>query len=289
MEFITDNSSKTNIQIKTFEPPKKYHYDLDDAITSSSVKKYIWNKILWIKGDFSNTINLSNCTDIDIIYFDKQSSFDSSLDSLPQTLKHLEFHPDSDFSQPINNLPQGLKILIMGHSFVEHVDNLPDSLESLILTGSFNNPIDNLPSGLETLILGEFFNQSIENLPYGLKKLVLSNNFAKSINNLPPNLIYLQFENNNNWVGNLNNLPNSIQFLFLNINSFNYSKEPVLNSLPKSIKYLEIITLQNLLFESNLNNHNNSNNSNNKKFLFSKEEIEKSNGRYLNKYNLIFI
>jgi hypothetical protein len=77
----------------------------------------------------------SNYTDIDIIYFDKQSLFDSSLDSLSQTLKHLEFHTESDFSQPVNNLPQGLIILIMGNSFIEHVDNLQDSLKSLILTG----------------------------------------------------------------------------------------------------------------------------------------------------------
>lgn len=131
------------------------------------------------------------------------------------------------------------------------------------------------------MVLGGFFNKSINNLPKGLKKLILSNNFAKSLENLPPNLVYLQFENNHNWIGNLNNLPDSIEFLFLDINSYNYSKEPVLNTLPKSIKYLEIVTKQNLLFESN--------HTNNKQFLLSVSEIEKLNGRYFNKYNLVFI
>jgi hypothetical protein len=283
MNFISDNLAKIGIQIKTFDVPKKYQYNLDDVITSYNVKNYVYNKTLWIGEYFSNTINLSDSDQIEIIYFDKRSSFDSSLDGLPKTLKHLEFHSDSDFSQPINNLPLGLKTLIMGYNFNEHIDNLPDSLENLILTGSFNSPVDNLPTGLKTLVLGEKFNQYIKNLPYRLKKLVLSNNFAKSLDNLPPNLIYLQFVNNNNWVGNLNNLPNSIEFLLLDINSFNYSKENVLNNLPNSIRYLEIITKQNLLFESNLTEDSV------KKILFSKTEIENSNGKYLNKYSLIFI
>lgn len=270
-----------NIQIKSFEPPKKYHYNLPCSIDSSNVKDYIYNKVLWFGQGFQDDINLSDDGEIEIIYFDRNSGFDSNLDSLPPSLKHLEFHSDSEFSQPIDNLPQGLKTLIMGHSFIESVDNLPDSLENLSLIGSFNNPIDNLPSGLKTLVLGEFFNQSINNLPKGLKKLILSNNFAKSLENLPPNLVYLQFKNNNNWVGNLNNLPDTLEFLFLDINSYNYSKEPVLNKLPKSIKYFEIITKQNLLFESN--------STNNKQFLLSISEIEKSNNRYLNKYNLVFI
>jgi hypothetical protein len=283
MDFMSNNSNKTNIQIKTFEPTKKYNYNNNLPITSDKIKNYIYNKVLWITASFENTINLSDNNQIEIIYFDKGCVFDSSLDSLPSTLKHLEFHTDTDFSQPIDNLPQGLKTLIMGLSFIQLVDNLPDSLENLTLIGSFNNPIDNLPSGLKTLVLGEFFNQSIENLPKGLKKLVLSNNFAKPIDNLPPNLIYLQFENNNNWIGNLNNLPDSIEFLFLDINSFNYSKEPVLKYLPKSIKYFEIITKQKLLFDNSICANDT------KKFLLSVSEIEKSNNRFLNKYNLLFM
>lgn len=271
------------IQIKSFEPFKKYKYNANTPITFITVKDYIYDKTLLIGEHFKDKIILPDNYDIETIYFDKKSVFDSSLDSMPPSLKHLEFNVDSEFSQPINNLPQGLKTLIMGFSFVETVDNLPDSLENLSLTGSFNNPVDNLPSGLKTLILGEFFNQSINNLPKDLKKLVLANNFAKSLDNLPPNLVYLQFENNHNWTGNLNKLPDSIEFLFLDINSYNYSKEPVLNSLPKSIKCLQIITKQNLIFEQNIDKDNT------KKILFSVTEIEKSNFRYLNKYNLIFI
>lgn len=285
--------NNTQIKIKSFEHIKKYKYNINTPITSFTVKDYVYDKTLWIGEHFENTINLSDNCNIEIIYFEKGSIFDSSLDSLPLTLKYLKFVLETDFSQTIDNLPQGLKTLIMGQSFVNSVDNLPDSLENLTLIGSFNNPVDNLPSGLKTLVFGEFFNQSIGNLPKELKKLVLSNNFAKSLENLPPNLIYFQFENNNNWIGNLNNLPNSLEFLFLDINSFNYSKEPILNNLPKSIKYLEIITKQKLLFESNICEDNicedNITENNQKKFLFSVSEIEKPNGRFFNKYNLVFI
>lgn len=280
MEFISNNL-KTNIQIKTYEPPKKYKYNLTNPITSDNVRDYIYNKVLWIGKNFENTINIGDNNQIEIIYFDGDCYFNSSLNSLPSTLKHLEFAQSCIFSEPINNLPQGLKTLILGYNFDEYVDNLPDSLEDLTLGESFNNPVDNLPSGLKSLSLGLLFNQSVANLPLGLKKLILSNCFDKTLINLPPNLIYLQFVNNNNWIGNLNNLPDSIQFLLLDLNLFDYFKEPVLNNLPKSIKYLEIITKQKLFFESNFNDD--------KKLLVLESIIEKEHGNFLNKYNLIFI
>lgn len=277
--YDIDNKEKIKIEINV-EPNSKLMYNVNKPICSDSIKEYIKNGVLWIGPNFESTINLNDNNDIKNIYFYEKNEFDSDLNSLPSSLIHLEFYPETYFSQPINNLPQGLKTLILGYSFENSVDNLPDSLKKLHFIGRFNNPIDNLPANLEILILCEFFNQNISSLPKGLKKLVLSNNFAKSLDNLPENLIYLKFDNNYDWIGNLNNLPNSIQFLFLDLNSYNFSKEPILKSLPKSIKYLEIITKQKLLFEDNYQEKN---------FLLTKSRAINENRSFLNKYELFFL
>jgi hypothetical protein len=280
--IMSDKFTDITIKIGSLEPLKKYQYNLDNPITSVNVIDYIYEKILWIGKNFDSNINLSDCEQIEKIYFDAKSEFDGSLDLLPPSLIHLEFHTDTYFSQSIDNLPQGLEILILGHSFVESVDNLPESLQYLHLTGSFNTKIDNLPAGLEILYLGEFFNQTIDNLPICLKKLTLSNNFNKSIDNLPSGLVYLEFESNRKWIGCLDNLPKTLQILKLEIDSYNYTNpQQTLNTLPPTIKYVEITTKQNITFDID---------SCLKNYLISKKEIERSGfSNWLNRYEIIFL
>ena len=113
-----------------------------------------------------------------------------------------------------------------------------------IKTGNFNQPIDNLPYSLEYLeIVSEYFNQEINFLPYNLKYLIIesalfnqtldylpqnlevlhidSNSFNLTFINLPTNLkrlhvtIYLHSTNENNDIIDFNNLPNSLEYLYV--------------------------------------------------------------------------
>jgi len=156
--------------------------------------------------------------------------------NLPATLKKLSLLDNYDDPLPI--LPASLQSLTLGENFDQPLDNLPPLLEELYLKGSFDKPLDNLPYNLKILVVNsELFDHNVDNLPYGLQVLKLGHNFTKPLNNLPPNIKELSLltcvmPNKNR---TLNTLPDSIEYLTLNIA---YEK---IDKMPKNLKVLTYI------------------------------------------------
>ena len=213
---------------------------------------------------FNKPLNLpSNLKQLSI----KSPEWNQSLDNLPSNLKQLTIKSHK-WNQSLDNLPSGLETLNLWYlfGFDKSLDNLPTNLKSLsIIHHKYMGSFDYLPSSLTRLELyGVVLKCNMENLPSGLKSLKLidieiNNEQQIDIQLLPVNLetLILDFvlgfdtslstTNNVNFppklknlmLGScccfsydLNNLPNSLNYL--TIKNQNYNK-PII-SLPESIK-----------------------------------------------------
>ena len=140
------------------------------------------------------------------------------------------------FDNNIDCLPSHLTHLKLGFCFNKSVDNLPNKLKYLVFCAEFNQTIDNLPTGLKYLTIGYYFNKPINNLPIGLEYLCLSNLFYQSLDFLPSSITELTiiFEMPNSF----DSLPQNIKLLDLSYCNQLFNDEPDLNNLPNSIETL---------------------------------------------------
>ena len=131
--------------------------------------------------------------------------YQQSIDWLPNEITHLII--GTNFNKPLNNLPASLKYLAFE----------PDGYYNLLTL--FNNRLDNLPHGLEELQLAICGNNTYlgENLPSTLKKLYIFGFGSK-------NMI------------NMNNFPDSIEFLYLDKICLEIDK---IDRLPSNLKVFE--------------------------------------------------
>ena len=86
--------------------------------------------------------------------------YNQPLDNLPATLEVLEFDRPSTFNQPLDKLPMGLKRLYFDRysEFNQPLDNLPNSLEEITfyLDCEFSHPLLNLPNSLKRLRIDNY-------------------------------------------------------------------------------------------------------------------------------------
>ena len=150
-----------------------------------------------------------------------------SLEWIPNHIEYLIINTGS-FTQPIDSLPNTLKYLkIKTGKFNQSLDNLPNSLEYLyIQDNEFNQEINFLPFNLKYLFIeSDAFNQPLDNLPVNLEILHIdSHSFKHTLLNLPTNLktlhvsLYLYYSDSNNKIEAIDftNLPNSLEYLYVN-------------------------------------------------------------------------
>jgi hypothetical protein len=106
----------------------------------------------------------------------------------------------------------------------------------------FNQPISRsiLPTNLTHLILGYDFNQPITSLPDSLESLTIGHNYkhpiCSDINNLPVNLKHLNINSSYEFI---NDIPEQIEQLAININNYN-----IINNFPAGLKKL-IVNVEN--------------------------------------------
>ena len=199
-------------------------------------------------------------------------SFNQPIDSLPENLKYLSIDklfnqpinnlPDTitelrligNFNQSVDNLPKSLNIFVISGNFNQSVDNLPKSLKIFNVSGKFNQPIDNLPQTLEIIILSSDFDQSLDNLPGNINKIIINCNLSYSLENLPFGIKSIEFYRHSNYLLELKNLPDSVEYIKL---PFDYDKKIV--NIPKNLKkimcsnkykYIDDFINYEILFES---------------------------------------
>ncbi|RYX79727.1 hypothetical protein EON71_00460 [bacterium] len=134
---------------------------------------------------------------------------------IPSCLKKLTLgnHIDVDISK--YEIPHGLTHLKFGRKYNSDC-YLPDNLTHLTFGSDFNQYIKEYPKNLTQLWFGCKFNQPIVKLPMSLRDLRFGMRFNQNICNiLPPQLLRVQFGSHFNC--DLNNLPDSIQFLSIGI------------------------------------------------------------------------
>jgi hypothetical protein len=91
-------------------------------------------------------------------------TFNYKIDTLPENIEEIVFHPKSLFNQKITNMnSKKLKKIYFGKSFNQKIDFLPSTIEILHFTetSKFNRPIRNVPHNLIELYFGQWFNQDI--------------------------------------------------------------------------------------------------------------------------------
>jgi hypothetical protein len=130
----------------------------------------------------------------------------------------------AQFNNPVDELPKGLKNLKLGTNFKKTVDNLPEKLKRLeINSASFNQSIDNLPVELIFLSISSYnyhlsfdglYNKKIESLVLDLFDYTLP------IDKLPVTLKKFTLKGNE-WNNTLDNLPNSLEYLNLELKKIN--------------------------------------------------------------------
>lgn len=144
-----------------------------------------------------------------------------------------------DVKFDFGGLPGSLEVLKLGSNFVGEIDFIPLSLKRLIIKSHcFNGSLHNLKNTnlKELTITSKIFNQQISGiLPNTLEILRIkeSNSFNQNMDFLPKNLKILDLFVLHNFNQELNNLPN-IRELLLVSNSF---KKP-LENLPGSLEVL---------------------------------------------------
>jgi hypothetical protein len=180
--------------------------------------------------------------------------YKESLECIPNHIEYLIINTAS-FTGPIGYLPNTLKYLkIKTGNFNKPIDNLPHNLEYLeIVSEDFNQEINFLPNNLKYLIIeSAVFNQTLDYLPQNLEVLHIdSNSFNLTFINLPTNLkrlhvtIYLHSTNENNDIIDFNNLPNSLEYLYIRTNT-PYSLEII----PTNLKEICVSNInKKMLFE----------------------------------------
>ncbi len=230
----------------------------------------IYDNVLEVNSDLSDEYNtkfidIINNNKIQIIKFSKyfSSCFSTELDfSLCESVTKILFDKSNDdYDKNFLNLPPNLKVIRFSNNYNQKLPELPSTLEEIYFGSKFNHQINNLPSGLIKLFLGNEFSQELSNLPTGLKYLSIEigRSIILDFSYLPETLEYLNtmtygidkdnvnyelFSNlpnglknlvvSNSDYFNLNNLPNSIEYLSL----FNLTKIP--DRLPSNIKNLTI-------------------------------------------------
>lgn len=174
---------------KTKLDPKDLH--LNPLLDLSKYKYLTWLecKSMWIK----ELIGLND----KITYIDCSYNVINDLGELPKSL--LWLNCSSNKITKLNNLNTKLKKLICSYNFINYLDNLPEGLEYLDCSA---NPIINL-----------------NNLPENLKELVCNHtNNLTNIDFLPEGLRILYFMETNTYDIILDNLPQSVEIVYVNKN-----------------------------------------------------------------------
>ncbi len=116
------------------------------------------------------------------------------------------------------------------------LDNLPNSVVKLDLM-DYENKIDNLPLSLKSLyITSDTFINSLDYLNEGLEELIIVQRQEPMkclVSNLPSTLLKLKIMSMNDYVYDLNHLPNSLEELNLSC-KFN------LDNIPNNLKKIKI-------------------------------------------------
>ena len=205
-------------------------------------------------------------------------------------IHHLQIYGSSYAILDINNLPCSIKSLIISGCNIQSLDFLPISLELLkIETASFNPfnfSLDNLPVNLKNLFIRTCgFQGSLENLPDSIENLFidfslfnpkkLSTDVLKKIT-IPQNVISLSINIGYEFQINLENLPETLEYLEIDCNP-KYLED---TTFPKNLKKLKYLAINNEV----ILNYDNLPKSLEKLMYF--DRFEEFNGYVLNTYQL---
>ena len=174
--------------------------------------------------------------------------------NLPPNLKCLSPGENFNCERDCKNWPQSLTTLLLSNNFNSPIEQLPNHIEYLYLGNQFNQSIDKLPEKLKKLRMHTIrFDYSFDNLPTGLEELKFTcrNKHMCRFDNLPSKLNYLRIRTPSIFV--LDCLPNQIKKLDLvydfnddiadddnEDNDFNDNYYHLIDNLPNSIEELEV-------------------------------------------------
>lgn len=170
-------------------------------------------------------------------------------------MDHILYHCKEEFV--CGDKFKDIKSLELGKFDMEsQYDSDDDRYEDIDNSIYYNASIVDMPKNLENLtIYSESFNESLDNLPKTLKNLHIDSPFDQKINNLP-NLIALTL-NSYHFIQPIDMLPDSLEFLDININNKRNRDGPVniyihdhndddieyaMTELPKNLKTLDLCT-----------------------------------------------
>lgn len=229
----------------------------------SKYDKLIFSEFSWF-GDvkriyeecFFNKIIINNDNDMD------GSLFNSNIDILPDNIVYLIL--GYDFNQQINKLPDNLTTLIFSCEFNNLILQFPPNIQKLYFGTKFNQNLvlaDSLRylffgqdfnkkiifnENLTHLGIGKNFSQDLE-LPTSIIffSIELSETNSNILDNLPNSMETLVIYGWKYDAKQIDNLPTSIVNLIINHPYFNQE----LNNLPNSIEYLRLNSEYNQKFE----------------------------------------
>jgi hypothetical protein len=190
-----------------------------------------------------------------IIYLDFGKRFNKSLKnvSLPKYLKKLKFGDKFVQSLDYVKLPDKLEILEFGNNYQVSLFSVkfPDSLQEIILNDSFNHSLPFfLPKKLEKIVLGGYFDYSLNTfiIPENLKYLRVNGSITNKVlfDKLPQGLKSLEVVNNLDF--NMNNLPDSIEELIINMLDNNANFPPNMHFKNTNFGCISITEQTNLPF-----------------------------------------
>lgn len=156
------------------------------------------------------------------------------------------------FNEPLTketlDLIKKCKKVIFGKYFNQTVNDLPEGIDHLKLGYHFNKKLDGLPSTLKELMLDMNFNYPLDFLPVGLTHLTIGCNYATkyehSLDNLPNTLTHLILnlcECHKRLSNPIKNLPHSLSHLEISgSHTFTICKENGETLLPPNLRYLKI-------------------------------------------------
>ena len=141
---------------------------------------------------------------------------------MPKYLKKIKFGDGFVQSLDYVKLPESLEIIEFGNNYQVSLFSVkfPDSLREIILNDNFNFSLPFfLPKNLEKIVLGKNFDYSLNTfvVPENLKYLRINGSITNKVlfDKLPQNLKTLEVICNLDF--NMNNLPDSLEELIINV------------------------------------------------------------------------
>ena len=169
-----------NAKTKTLILPFNFNEELKNLPPNTEIIIFEQNLNGYKCSTFNKSVdNLPNS----LIHLTFGYSFNREVDNLPNSLTHLTF--GKEFDQNVDNLPNNLRYLTFGYDFDKEVDNLPNSMTHLTFGFDFDRQVEHLPNSLTHLTFGYWFNQKVDNLPLTIKQIKIHKQNINLLKKIP--------------------------------------------------------------------------------------------------------